>query len=219
MIDYPGKLCAVIFTRGCNLRCPFCHNPSLVLPEKYTELLSIEDLFAFLSTRIGKLDAVSITGGEPLLQDDIGEIIRKIKEMGFLVKIDTNGTHPEKLKVLIESSSPDYIAMDIKAYRDSFIKASGGFAGYDKMLESMEIVRASNSLYEFRTTIVKGIHSVKDIEKCIELIKPGESYFLQQFQSAETLNPDYRFAHGLDNEDIQFLQHKAMESGIKITIR
>jgi len=116
LVDYPGKVAATIFTRGCSFRCGFCHNPELVIPEKFSGILFDEgELFSFLESRIGKLEAVCITGGEPMIQPDIGEFIRKIKEMGFLVKLDTNGSRPEPLKELIESGNLDYIAMDVKS--------------------------------------------------------------------------------------------------------
>jgi pyruvate formate lyase activating enzyme len=219
MIDYPGKHCAIVFAQGCNLRCPFCHNPSLVLPHQFTKLLPDEELFSFLTTRIGKLDAVSITGGEPLLQPDIIQFCQRIKEMGFLVKIDTNGTNPEKLKALLESRSIDYIAMDIKASEDSFTLASGGYDCYNEMLESMQLLRISGLDYEFRTTLVAGIHSVEDISKCLALMQPGERYFLQQFQPAETLNPDYQSATGFSDQEIKQLLVIAQNLGLNLTIR
>ncbi|OQX50761.1 MAG: anaerobic ribonucleoside-triphosphate reductase activating protein [Candidatus Cloacimonas sp. 4484_209] len=115
LIDYPGKICAIVFTRGCNFRCPYCHNPELVLPENYSPLIPEEEIFSFLEKRRGKLDAVEITGGEPTLQEDLTEFIRKIKEMGFLVKLDTNGSFPSVLEKVIYSGLVDYIAMDVKA--------------------------------------------------------------------------------------------------------
>ena len=121
LIDYPGKVAATIFTRGCSFRCGFCHNPELVIPEKFSGILFDEgELLSFLESRVGKLEAVCITGGEPTIQPDINEFIRKVKRMGFLVKLDTNGSRPERLKEAIDSGNIDYIAMDIKTTLEKY---------------------------------------------------------------------------------------------------
>ncbi|MDP8231046.1 MAG: anaerobic ribonucleoside-triphosphate reductase activating protein [Candidatus Zophobacter franzmannii] len=219
MIDYPGKHSAIVFTQGCNLRCPFCHNPSLVLPDKFDELHSDSEFFSFLEKRIGKLDAVTITGGEPLLQDDLIGFCQRIKDLGFLVKIDTNGTLPTKLKTLVESQVVEFVAMDIKASEDKFKLAAGGFDSYDKMLESMDILRHSGLRYEFRTTVVSGIHKVSDLAKCIDLIHPEEKYYLQPFQPGSTLRASYRNAHTLPERDFDELRHIAETKGIQLHIR
>ncbi|HEC86320.1 MAG TPA: anaerobic ribonucleoside-triphosphate reductase activating protein, partial [Thermoplasmatales archaeon] len=122
LIDYPGKICAIIFTQGCNFRCPYCHNPELVNPKLFQEPIDENDIFRFLEMRKGKLDAVEITGGEPTLQPDLIEFMRKIKAMGFLIKLDTNGTNPEVVEKIIKNKLVDYIAMDVKAPLEKYEK-------------------------------------------------------------------------------------------------
>ncbi len=219
MIDYPGKLTAVVFTRGCNLRCPFCHNPSLVLPEQYSRLINEETLLSFLRTRLGKLDAVTFTGGEPLLHEQLLELIETIKKLGFSVKLDTNGTRPLLLQKILKKGIIDYVAMDIKADFESFKMASGGFDYYNEMIESMEIIREYAKDYEFRTTIVSGLHSLEIIKNCIDLLLQEEKYYLQQFQSIATLNPEYKKRTGLDSLIIDELHNYASAKSIKLEVR
>ncbi len=181
--DYPGKTSAVVFTLGCNFRCRYCHNPELVLPEKYASEINQTEIFEFLETRKGKLDAVVITGGEPTQHADLREFIKKIKKMGFLVKLDTNGTRPEMLETLIKSGNLDYIAMDIKALldSDSYQKVSRVPLDTSKIKKSVSLIMNSGLPYEFRTTVVKSLTSFDDLRKIAESIKGADKYFLQKF--------------------------------------
>lgn len=180
LLDYPGKVACTVFTPGCNLRCPFCHNASLVFSraENYSE----EEVFSVLKKRKGVLDGVCVTGGEPLLQNDIPDFLKKIKDMGFLVKLDTNGTFPEKLKELIENGLVDYVAMDIKASPDNYAAATGvDGAIVEKVKKSVEILKNSEIPHEFRTTTVKGIHTMEDFEKIALWLNGEKNYFIQQY--------------------------------------
>ena len=182
LLDYPGKMACTIFTAGCNLRCPFCHNSRLVInPEKQSEY-SEEDIFAFLKKRAGVLDGVAITGGEPLLQTDIEEFIRKVKELGYSVKLDTNGTFPEKLRDLVEKGLVDYVAMDIKNSPELYSETVG-ISGYDisKIKESIAFLLEGKVDYEFRTTVVREFHSVFGMNGLGEMIKGAKRHFLQGF--------------------------------------
>lgn len=181
LLDYPGNLACTIFTGGCNFRCPFCHNASIVLgegSEDYTEDFIID----FLKNRQGKLDGVAITGGEPLLQKDIVSFINKVKNLGFKVKLDTNGSFPEKLKEIVDLKIVDYVAMDIKNSPNKYAETVGrqGY-DYDRVAESIEILMSSGLDYEFRTTIIKELHDSEDIEAIGKNICGAKAWFLQNF--------------------------------------
>lgn len=177
----------MIFTQGCNLRCPWCHNPELI-PEKEGNL-TWDEVFTFLQSRQGKLDGVVFTGGEPLLQTDLAELIRQVKQIGFKVKLDTNGTLPERLKILLDLATLDYIAMDVKSDASSFEQITGRSLGFKKVLESIRLIMASGIDYEFRTTLVPGLHTQKVISGIMPLIKGANKYILQNISGFRTLDP------------------------------
>ncbi len=182
LLDYPGKMACTIFTAGCNLRCPFCHNSRLVInPEKQSEY-SEDEIFAFLKKRAGILDGVAITGGEPLLQSDIEDFIRKVRDLGYSVKLDTNGTFPEKLRDLVEKGLVDYVAMDIKNSPELYAQTVG-ITGYDisKIKESISFLLEGKVDYEFRTTVVREFHSVFGMNGLGEMIKGAKRHYLQGF--------------------------------------
>ena len=164
LIDYPGKISAVIFTQGCNFRCPYCHNPELVLPELFEKEMLFDEILDFLKLRKEKLDGVVITGGEPTLQRDLAAVIRKIKDLGYSVKLDTNGTNPEILKDLLEAKLLDYVAMDIKAPFEKYGELAGVEVGIDKIKQSVRQIMISGIDYEFRTTVVKYLLTDRDVE-------------------------------------------------------
>lgn len=182
LLDYPGKMACTIFTAGCNLRCPFCHNSRLVInPENRSEY-SDEEIFSFLKKRVGVLDGVAITGGEPLLQNDIEDFIGRVRELGYSVKLDTNGTFPDKLRSLVEKGLVDYIAMDIKNSPELYAETVG-ISGYDisKIKESIAFLLEGKVNYEFRTTVVREFHSVFGMNSLGEMIKGAKRHFLQGF--------------------------------------
>lgn len=191
LIDYPGNLAAVVFTVGCNFRCHYCHNPLLVLPDEVLKFAGNENeegvaesvFFDFLKSRTGKLDGVVITGGEPTLQFDLEDFVNKIKNMGFRVKLDTNGTNPEMLAALIKKNLIDYVAMDIKSSFEKYSLVVGVDANLDNLKKSVIIIMNSGLPYEFRTTVVPGLVDVTDIEKMGKLIKGAEKWYLQVFRN------------------------------------
>ena len=188
LLDFPGKMACTVFTGGCNLRCPFCHNASIaVRPSKEGEY-SVEEILDFLKKRQGILDGVAITGGEPLMQKDIEEFIRSIRDLGYAVKLDTNGTYPEKLKSLVEQGLVDYVAMDVKASPEGYPPAVG-IGGYDisKIKESIDFLLEGKVDYEFRTTIVREFHSVFDMESLGSFIKGAKRHYLQSFKDSGDL--------------------------------
>ena len=179
LLDFPGKTACTVFFGGCNFRCPFCHNAGLVRGEG--ENISEEEFFKFLRKREGILDGVAITGGEPLLQKDIVEFIRKIKEMDYQVKLDTNGSFPEKLKALVKEGLIDYVAMDIKSSPEGYSRAAGCKIDMEKIKESVDFLLSGAVDYEFRTTVAKGAVLPEDMEGIGKLILGAKRYFLQGF--------------------------------------
>jgi len=190
LIDYPGKVACMVYTIGCNMRCPYCHNPELVDETVETRIPEAEFL-EFLKGRKGMLDGVVITGGEPTMHDDLPAFIFKIKELGFLVKLDSNGTRPAMLRDLIERKLVDYIAMDIKAPLDHYSETVGRPVDIAAIRESIRLLMSSPADYEFRTTVVKSLLSPDDLKAIGHEIKGAKRYFLQKFVPTKILNPQF----------------------------
>ncbi len=186
LIDYPEKICAIVFTQGCNFRCGYCHNPELVKPEKFEIPISEKDFFSFLNKRQKKLDAVVITGGEPTLQKDLIPFVKKIKSMGYLIKLDSNGSDSEVLKNIFDLKIIDYIAMDIKAPLKGYFKIINTDIDTKNIKKSIKQIMNSKINYEFRTTVVKDQLFLDDFEKIGKLIKSAELYVLQKFIPTKT---------------------------------
>lgn len=203
LIDYPDEICAVVFTRGCDFRCGYCYNAELVLPERYAELIPEREVLDFLLTRRGKLDAVTITGGEPTWQPDLPEFIHKVKNLGFLVKLDTNGVNPEMLKKLIEQKAVDYIAMDIKAPLEKYRDVININVDTRKIAASIALIMGSGIPYEFRTTTVKSQLAESDILAIGELIKGARRYVLQKFLPSKVLDKTFLTRTSYPDEDMQ----------------
>jgi len=180
LLDFPGKIACILFTGGCNFRCPFCHNASLVRL-KDTQEYSTEEILSFLKKRQGILEGVCISGGEPLLQNGLSDFLREVKALGYSVKLDTNGSFPKKLKALVEEGLVDYVAMDIKNSFEKYEETAGAKVDADAIKESMEFLLADNVEYEFRTTLVKELHTAEDVESIAKTIKGAKKYFLQNF--------------------------------------
>jgi len=188
LIDYPGRIACVIFTQGCNFRCPYCYNRSLVLPRFYGEPLPEEEVLSFLKTRRGLVEAVVVSGGEPTVQEDLPEFLGKLREMGFLLKLDTNGTHPETVKELIISGIIDYVAMDVKAPLARYREVVREEVNLQNIVLSTTLLLSSGVDYEFRTTLVRELISEKDILRIAEtLIRGAKRYALQRFVATDTL--------------------------------
>ena len=193
LLDYPGKVACTVFTGGCNLRCPFCHNAPLVLPERIEgDPNGEETVLAFLRKRQGILDGVAITGGEPLLQKDMASFLEKIRALGYKIKLDTNGSFPDRLKELVEAGLVDRVAMDIKN-APALYAATAGL----RALDLSAIERSKNLLlegridYEFRTTVVKGLHTEESLCEAARWIEGAREYYLQQYRdSGNLLRPE-----------------------------
>lgn len=188
LLDYPEKVACTIFTYGCNLRCPFCHNSDIVVNSPH-DIISETEVLNFLKTRVGLLDAVVISGGEPLLNLDIIDFVKEIKQLGFLVKVDTNGTMPERLEELCTSGCVDYIAMDVKNSLEKYSKT----CGVDKIiisnvLKSIKYLLTQKLVnYEFRTTVTNELHTIEDIENIVKLINGCKNYYIQNFVQRESV--------------------------------
>ena len=185
LLDFPDVVSCIVFTKGCNLRCPFCHNSSLVVDSKLTPEIDEEEVFSYLNKRKNILDGVVISGGEPLLQKDIKDFIVKVKILGYKVKLDTNGVNSKLLSELIDEKLVDYVAMDIKNTFDKYDMTTGkSNSRIDNIKESIRILKKEKVPYEFRTTIVKDFHNIEDIKKILKYIN-GSKYCIQNFVDNE----------------------------------
>lgn len=208
LIDYPGKVACTVFTAGCNFRCPWCYSKELVLPELIAQQPEIpeEEILEFLKEKEGLLEGVVLCGGEPTLHPDLPEFCQKIKNFGFEIKLDSNGSNPKMLKELIDGKLIDYVAMDIKLPKERYamLFANDGISA-DDIEESAKVLKNSDIGFEFRTTCAPTVHSVDDFEimaKWIGQDIPGRSpkYFLQNFKPGRNINPEFEELKPFDNE-------------------
>ncbi len=188
VLDFPGRVACIAFTFGCNFRCPFCHNASLVLGEGKADV-SEEEFFAFLKKRKGLLDGVSVTGGEPLLQSGIEEFLGKIKSLGYQVKVDTNGTYPDVLKRIVKANLVDYVAMDIKNSEENYPVTIGcENVDFEKIRESINfLIHEASIEYEFRTTVIAEFHTEGVFDEIGKLINGADNYYIQAFKDSGDL--------------------------------
>ena len=205
-VDYPGYPCASIFTIGCNMRCGYCHNPELVLPEQFADSLPVEDILLFLEKRKDVLAAVTISGGEPTEQPDLIDFIRKIKAMGYLVKLDTNGTRPHVIGQLLTEKLVDFIAMDIKGPLSKYVQIAARPIDGEAITESIALIKTMPG-HEFRTTIVRSQLTVQDFEKIGEMVQGAKRYALQRFVSQGALvSPQFLNAESFTDNEMQQAQ-------------
>ena len=188
LLDYPGHTACTVFTARCNWRCPFCHNASLVIRPDSQPVIGEQTFFAFLQKRRGLLDGVAVTGGEPTLNRDLPDFLARVKGMGFETKLDTNGTNPKMLADILDRGLADYVAMDIKAGRENYPSVTGTLRpGLAAVEESAELLRRSDVEHEFRTTVVKELHSEADFEDIARWLAGEARYFLQAFKDSGDL--------------------------------
>ena len=210
LLDFPGRVACTVFTGGCNFRCPFCHNASLVLPERLEEL-DEEKFFDFLRKRRGMLEGVAVTGGEPLLHRDIAEFLYKIRELGYKIKLDTNGSIPDRLEEILKAGLVERVAMDVKNSPELYAVTAGLESADMKALEkSRDLLMNGNVEYEFRTTAVKGLHTADSIRAAAKWIEGAKEYYLQQYKDSG----DILSASGLsafDSEEMNALMRAAAE--------
>lgn len=220
LLDYPGKTACTIFTSGCNLRCPYCHNAGLVIPERFShDMISADEVLDFLKKRRGLLDGVCISGGEPLIHtDELIPFIEAVHELGFSVKLDTNGTLPEQLKKVLSTGLLDYVAMDIKNDPAHYAETIG-IRSFDIscILESISALSNSNITHEYRTTVVHELHTVSQIKEAARMIAGAKQYYLQVFRDSGDLIEN-RFTPP-DHNTILEMQNAAMEFCLNVGLR
>ena len=218
LLDFPERTACTLFTAGCNFRCPFCHNAGLVTHIDNTNFFAEEYVLDYLKKRKGILDGVCITGGEPLMHKELPEFIKKVKELGYLVKLDTNGSYPDRLSSLIDGGLIDYVAMDIKNSREKYISTADCSEELLSNVEkSVEILKCGKIDYEFRTTVVKEYHEIEDVKKIAEWIRGADKYFLQNFIDSGDLIKNNLSAHS--REMLEFMQSAAQDIIPKVEIR
>jgi len=217
LIDFPGQMSAIIFTIGCNFRCPYCHNPELV--DETVDIIPTEDVLTFLRTRIKQLDGVTITGGEPTMHDDLIPFIKEIKALGFKVKLDSNGTNPEMLEKIINEHLVDYLAMDIKAPFSDYASGVGRPVDIEKIKKSVRLIMSNTIPYEFRTTVVKALLSPEDIINISKDIKGAKKYYLQKFVSTKILNSGFIKKTTYTDEEFKEIQKNAQKYVTECYIR
>ncbi|MBQ2696671.1 MAG: anaerobic ribonucleoside-triphosphate reductase activating protein [Clostridia bacterium] len=218
LLDYPGHVACTLFTKGCNFRCPFCHNALLVTEQQEGETYSDETVLSYLKKRVGILDGVCITGGEPLLQKELPDFIRKVKELGFLVKLDTNGSFPDRLKALACEGLIDYVAMDVKNSMERYGETVDlqNFST-EAVEESIDFLLEGNVPYEFRTTVVAEFHTPQDIVAIAKRIQGAEKYFLQNFVDSGCLIGEN--LHSVGENVMKEMQNAALEHLSAVSLR
>lgn len=204
LIDYPGKIAAVVFTQGCNYRCPFCHNPELVLPSLFKDPLDPAEVLVFLEKRRGQLQGVTITGGEPTIQPGLMVFMRQVKAMGFLVKLDTNGSNPDVLEKILAAGLTDFVAMDIKSSPTGYAKAAGLAVDMSALERSAGLIKAAHVPYIFRTTAVKGLVAREDILAIRAFLGDGCAYKLQRGNLKSNLLEKYLLDGNYDFSDAEW---------------
>jgi len=218
LIDYPGKIAAIIFTRGCNFRCPYCHNPELVNPAQFTESLDNQKIIRFLATRIARLQGIVVTGGEPTIHQDLPGFLEELKGFGYSIKLDTNGSDPTMLKTLFDGNLVDYCAMDVKAALSSYPKNTRVAVDPRRITDSIEIIKSSCIAHEFRTTYVDSLLSKDDMLAIGEMVN-GSPFFIQKFRSTKTLDGEYLGMPESAEDKLRYIRASLMEEGISCDIR
>ncbi len=216
LIDYPGKIACTVFLAGCNFRCPWCYSKELVLPEEIEKQpeFSEEKLFDFLKKRKGLLGGVVVCGGEPTVNRELPQLVKKIKDLGFEVKLDTNGSNSEMLKKMIEDNLVDYVAMDIKLPKRRYSEVFHKENKIKEIEESIKFLKKGKVDYEFRTTVVPTVLEKEDILKIAKWIKGAEKYYLQSFKAEKTINPEFEKVKPYSGEKMKEFQ-KAVSSFVK----
>jgi pyruvate formate lyase activating enzyme len=213
--DWPGKLCSVLFLPACNFRCPYCQNHPLIFhPEQYATI-PLERILARLRPLGNWIDGVCLTGGEPSLHTDLPVLVREIKRHGFLVKLDTNGSNPQRLRSLVEAGGVDFVSMDVKAPLDPFhySRSTGVLVNLNPILESIEILKRGKVDYEFRMTVVPGLHKERDIQTLGDQLRAGARFILQNFNPENPLDPSMKDTAPYDPQVLKRIKKEVQERG------
>ena len=218
LLDYPGKVACTVFTGGCNFRCPFCHNALLVTELDEAEEYDEDEIIEYLKKRKGLLDGIAITGGEPLMTQDTVSFIRRIKAEGYAVKLDTNGSYPDRLKQLVSEGLVDYVAMDIKNSKELYAETAGlPKLDISKIEESVSFLLEGRVDYEFRTTVVRQFHTVESIADAARWIKGAKRYFLQNFTDSGNLIGEGM--SGVPREEMELMREAASQYVESVSLR
>jgi pyruvate formate lyase activating enzyme len=218
LIDYPGKIGAVVFTQGCNFRCPYCHNPELVDPARFGPSLT-DEVIPFLEKRRGLLEAVTITGGEPTLQPDLEPFLLSIRRLGYLIKLDTNGSMPDVLSRLIGEGLVDYLAMDVKGPLDRYEEIAAAAVDTEKIARSIGLIAQSGIEHEFRTTVVRSQLTQADLAKVAGLFAKGGVYVLQPFVATKVLNGPFLNETTYSPEEFSAIRDHIGDSQLRVILR
>ena len=218
LIDYPGKISSIIFTQGCNFACVYCHNKELIRTKEHNNVITPEEILSFLKQRRKKVDAVVITGGEPTMQPDLIDFMKKIKNLGFLIKLDTNGSSPDTLKEVIKAKLADYIAMDVKAPLDKYSVITKRNVDIEKIRQSIDLIKNSGIRHEFRTTVLKSLLSEQDIEEITELVK-GSRHALQKYIPSKGLEMELGKQENYNDEEFLEFKEKFNSHGGNCLVR
>jgi pyruvate formate lyase activating enzyme len=219
LTDFPGHLSAIIFTRGCNFRCSYCHNPELVDPQRYAEPVPEEDVFAFLESRLGKLDGVVVTGGEPTVHKDLPELLRKLKLLGFSVKLDTNGSDPEMMDCLVGESLVDYAAIDIKSSAGAYERAIGVAVNTEAIRRTVERVVSAGLPHELRMTVVDPPTTLGQVKGIAELAQGCGLFVVQPFQPSKALDPSLLTFHRPSAQELEQVRDALRDLGLPAVLR
>ena len=223
LIDYPDNIATVLFTQGCNMNCPYCHNPELISETNENEYLNLDNLWEFLDKRSGLIDGVVITGGEPLIQESIYDLLVKIKEYGLLIKLDTNGTNYNLLKKIVDNNLADYIAMDIKGPIKEYDKFCGInlnkaiIKNIDKSTELL--IKSNNIITEMRTTVVPGMHDKNIMKKIAKRVSGVDKFYIQNFRPNKVNNPDFKSKRRYSEKELNEFKNIFKEENVEVQIR
>ena len=218
-IDYPGRIGAVVFTQGCNFRCPYCHNPELADPARYGPLLDEGEVFSFFERRRGKLDAVTVTGGEPSIQPDLDLFMEKIKKMGYLIKLDTNGSNPAVLETLIRRELVDYVAMDIKGPLKRYEEIASAKVDLSAIRSSIKLLLTSTVEHEFRTTVVRSQLAINDLRAIAELLGKASLYVLQPFVPTKAIDEKFLSAASYSPDEFAAICGELKRGKLRVVVR
>ncbi len=219
LTDFPGHLSAVLFTRGCNYRCPYCHNPELVDPRLYREPISDADVFSFLESRVKRLDGVVVTGGEPTIHKDLPVLLRRIKELRLAIKLDTNGSSPEMIEALLREGLLDYIAIDVKSSVASYARAAGSEVDTRAIRRSVELVVSSGIPHELRMTFVESLVPLEEIAGVAELARGCRLFLVQPFQPSKALDPRLLLIRRPSVERLEQVRSLLSGMGLPVAVR
>lgn len=219
LADFPGKISAIVFTRGCNFRCPYCHNPELVDPARYAPEIPQEEVLRFLGSRRGQLQGVVVTGGEPTLHDDLSLFLAAVRALGFAVKLDTNGSNPDALHGLIRDSLIDYIAMDVKAPLAAYPRVAGARVRAEDIERSVRLVIGSGLPHELRTTYEGSLLSTQDMAAIAEIVRGCAHYVVQGFRPSRALDPAMRGLARPDRARLQAILRLMETAGLPVLLR